>query len=565
ELVACAEAAMMTAKARGKGRVVVFDEDGTERPEASESDRRAELRSIAHLKMLHGASTKLSRLNDTAEIGATIANELRRLIDYHNCRVFMREGDTLRPIAFVGELSSRDGSAVELLTTTVGVGITGHVAETGAPLLTGDAANCEFGVRVEGTAEIEESLLAVPLRYGAAVMGVIVVSKLGLDQFDADDLRLLEVLAGHASVALVNAQLYESQRRETEAAKMLLALSRELAATTDLDEVLSRVTRGAARILGATRASLWLPTGSERALTCRAVWTASGGDAPAPPGSVLPAAVTQRYGVRTEPFMVRRRDYDDVIPPEFLDEHADVFAVAPVVVDGAWGALAVSISEPTLFDERQLGLLGGVADQAKLAIANAQSFHTLERTFVSTVEALANALEAKDAYTSSHARWITDMSLRVAAELDVDAATLKRLELGALFHDIGKIGIPASILTKPGPLTEEEWELIRRHPELGERILAPITQLEDVRPIVRACHERWDGTGYPDGLRGEDIPLESRIIFVCDAFHAMTSSRPYRPALPLAEARTRLRDGAGTQFDARVVEVAARVLDAPPA
>ena len=227
ELVACAEVAMMTAKARGKGQIVVFQEGGRERPYDTEDSRRAEFRSIAHLKMLHGVSTKLSRLNDVAEIGATIADELRLLIDYHNCRVFVRDGDDLRPIAFRGDLTA-SGSAMEVLQTKVGEGVTGHVALTGEPFLTGDAAHCGIGVRIPGTTQIEESLLAVPLRYGTTVVGVIVVSKLGLDQFDSDELRLLEVLAGHVSVALVNARLYESQRREAESAKALLELTREL-------------------------------------------------------------------------------------------------------------------------------------------------------------------------------------------------------------------------------------------------------------------------------------------------------------------------------------------------
>jgi HD-GYP domain-containing protein (c-di-GMP phosphodiesterase class II) len=139
---------------------------------------------------------------------------------------------------------------------------------------------------------------------------------------------------------------------------------------------------------------------------------------------------------------------------------------------------------------------------------------------------------------------------------------LKRVELGALFHDIGKIGVPSSILMKPGPLTAGERTIIEQHPELGERILAPIEQLAEVRPIVRACHERFDGRGYPDGLLGEDIPIEARIIFACDAFHAMTSDRPYRDALPTEEALRRLAEASGTQFDPRVIEVCLRVMQA---
>jgi HD-GYP domain-containing protein (c-di-GMP phosphodiesterase class II) len=156
------------------------------------------------------------------------------------------------------------------------------------------------------------------------------------------------------------------------------------------------------------------------------------------------------------------------------------------------------------------------------------------------------------------------MAIEVGRELGLDPTRLKRLELGALFHDIGKIGIPAAILMKAGPLTPEERAVIEQHPELGERILAPIEQLAEVRPIVRACHERYDGRGYPDGLHKDEIPLEARIIFACDAFHAMTTDRPYRDALTVEEAFHRLEDAAGTQFDPEVVSICLRVLRQPP-
>ena len=156
------------------------------------------------------------------------------------------------------------------------------------------------------------------------------------------------------------------------------------------------------------------------------------------------------------------------------------------------------------------------------------------------------------------------MALEVGSKLGLDPKSLKRLELGALFHDIGKIGIPSEVLLKPGSLTPDERKVIEQHPELGERILAPIVRLSDVRPIVRHCHERFDGAGYPDRLAAEDIPLESRIILVCDAFHAMTTDRPYRGRLPLEEACKRLRDGAGTQFDPDVVGVFLDVLNGDP-
>jgi diguanylate cyclase (GGDEF)-like protein len=557
ELVACAEVAMMTAKARGKRRIVVFD-DGADRPAPAPAHRSEEFRSIAHLKMLHGVSSKLNRLIEVQEIGQTIADELRLLIDYHNCRVSVREGNELRPIAFRGDLTSHPEGAMELLTTQVGVGITGHVAESGEPFLTGDAANCEIGRPIEGTATIEESLLAVPLKWGHQVTGVIVVSKLGLDQFDTDDVRLLEVLAGHASVALVNAQLFEEQRREAEAAKMLLELSREISATTELSEVLDGVARGAARILGSRKVSVWLPA-EHGGYVCGAVCVAEGVQVQVWPGMHLDADASPLQGA-TEPFLITRGEAARLVGPGPVDARAEAFAVAPVAVGTGIGAISVSVDDASTFGERRLDLLAGIAGQAKLAIAIANSFDTLERTFLSTVETLANALEANDEYTSFHARSIRDLATAVAAELGLDAAALKRVELGALFHDIGKIGVPSDILTKPGPLTAEERRIMERHPELGERILAPIEQLRDVRAIVRSCHERWDGGGYPDGLSGDAIPLESRIIFACDAFHAMTTDRPYRQALPVQEARRRLTAAAGTQFDPAVVAVCLRVL-----
>ncbi len=555
ELVACAEAAMMTAKTRGNGLVVPFDETSTERP--SGGTRRDDVRSIAYLKMLQSLSGKLSRLNDIAQIGLTIADELRLLIDYHNCRLFVRDGDDLVPLAFRGDLTAADpGAPAQLLPIVIGRGVTGRVAETGEPLLIGDAAHCEFGEKIEGTAEIEESLLAVPLKFGSRVNGVIVISKLGLDQFDADDLRVLEVLAGHASVALENARLYTAQRREAESANALLEFGRQIAGTEEVTEIAQRVVAGSAAILSSPLTSVWL----QDAETGDLVMLAST-PPPDPETSVVtvPADYLGPWLDRTEPYSVSAEDYAAIASvPANTDGR---FAIAPFTVEGRWGVVAAATPWDETHGDRALQLLGGLARQTKLAFQNALSYELLERTFLSTVEALANALEASDANVSSHARWITDLALRVGEELGLEPRALKALELGALFHDIGKIGVPASILQKAGPLTDEERTIIETHPVLGERILGPVEQLAEVGKIVRSCHERFDGTGYPDGLAEDDIPLEARIVFACDAFHAMTTDRPYRRAVSIDEARRRLTDAAGKQFDPLVVTTLLRVLD----
>jgi diguanylate cyclase (GGDEF)-like protein len=565
ELVACAEAAMMTAKARGKKQAVLFDEGTRERPAAPPSTRD-DVRSIAHLKMLQSLAGKLNRLNDVREIGTTIVNELRMLVDYHSCRVYVADGDDLIPIAWRGDLGPYEDEGAEELQSKFGEGITGRAAERGQSLLIPNALEVEWAVTIPGTDDIEESIIAVPLKYGARVIGVVVISKLGVGQFDEDDVRLLEVLGGHASVALENARLYEAERNEAarakeslEIANALLEFSRELAAAEGLDEVLARLVDLAGRTLAAERTSVWLQDSETGDLAPMAVC----GDDEVAERRLLTVRFPREFAhellAGADPFILAP---EEIVKLETAPNLAGKsLALAPLHLDADRVGCIAAVAPEGHFEpeSRRMRLLAGIAYQAKLAIQNASSFQSLEETFLSTVEALANALEAKDEYTSSHARWITDMALEVGRELNLDVKTLKRLELGALFHDIGKIGIPASILSKPGPLTPEERAVIETHPELGERILAPISRLEDVRPIVRHCHERWDGAGYPDGKAENEIPIESRVILVCDAFHAMTTDRPYRSRLPLEEAIRRLEQSAGSQFDPEVVEAFLRL------
>jgi diguanylate cyclase (GGDEF)-like protein len=554
ELVACAEAAMMAAKARGKNQSVLFDDTATERPMGVSG--REDVRSIAHLKMLQSLAGRLNRLNDVHQIGAVIVNELRGLIDYHNCRVYIADGEILYPIAFKGTLGQYTEENAEDLTCKFGEGFTGWVAESGRSLLLANAMDCEFAVTIPGTEDIDESVVAVPLKYGSRVSGVVVISKLGVAQFDEDDVRLLEVLGGHASVALENARLYEAERKEAERAKeslwianALLDFSRELATVDGMDDVLGRIVELTAHSLAAPRVSVWLEDAAGEHLTPRAFWGYEDDLRAKTEGLSYPRSLTSTFLTVAEPFSMTP---DELSSIDGIPTDGASYAVAPLHFEGARLGCIVAL-DPNGFTPRTMRLFAGIAHQARLAIQNAGAFDNLEETFISTVEALANALEANDEYTSSHARWITDMALEVGRELGLDPDGLKRLELGALFHDIGKIGVPSTILLKPGPLTKKEREIMQTHPELGERILAPIARLENVRPIVRHAHERWDGKGYPDEVGGSEIPMESRVIFVCDAFHAMTTDRPYRKAMSFEAACKELQEGAGSQFDPDVV------------
>jgi diguanylate cyclase (GGDEF)-like protein/putative nucleotidyltransferase with HDIG domain len=581
ELIACADLALLEAKAKGKDRVRAFVEHrsdqelddllptGTDGHASEEHEgmrarlatlaARGELRSVAHLRALQSLSARLNQLNDVRQIGEAITAELRTLIDYHNCRVFLLhpDGETLLPIAFQGVLSEYQGESFDALVTKVGEGLTGHVAETRESYYSPDADHDPFAITIAGTPDLAESILAVPMVMGDRLVGVVVLSKLGVEQFDEEDMRLLEALSANAAIALENARLLQVEHDEAVISGALLQLSQALTRVHDADAVMGEAIRSIPSLIRSAAASAWIrdPQTGDFTLIRRHV----GGDAEGwRDVPMVPGELAQHLLITAdEPFLIRK-EVMATVPPEFIEipEISEVL-VAPMRWDpDGLGVFVIVAESPTdSFGERDLRLARGMADITSLALGNAQRFVDLERAYVSTVEALANAVEAKDEYTSDHCRALAGMSMTVGEEMGLRADRLKMLELGALFHDIGKIGVPSDIIRKPGPLTAAERREMNRHPEIGAQILAPVPFLQPVRPIVEASHERWDGNGYLHGLRGEEIPLEARIVFVCDAFHAMTTDRPYRDSLGEKEAIRRLKLSSGTQFDPNVVAV----------
>jgi putative nucleotidyltransferase with HDIG domain len=275
------------------------------------------------------------------------------------------------------------------------------------------------------------------------------------------------------------------------------------------------------------------------------------------------AGVAGRVACSGEPAIVSdtRRD------PDFIDPGAERTSrselVFPIRVAGqVWGVLVIEHLETAAFDADDLLFADMVSAHVGAALDRGRLVSELEGTFMTTLGVLCDALERKDAYTAAHAREVEDLTERVGARLGLPAKDLRTLRYGALLHDIGKIGVRSEVLNKPGSLTPEEFEEIKQHTVIGAKMLERIPFFEDVHPIVRSAHEHWDGRGYPDGLAGKRIPLGARIVCACDAFHAMTSDRPYRPAMPEATAIQELVDNAGTQFDPDVVDaVVAEVLD----
>jgi response regulator RpfG family c-di-GMP phosphodiesterase len=247
---------------------------------------------------------------------------------------------------------------------------------------------------------------------------------------------------------------------------------------------------------------------------------------------------------------------------ESLKRGAADFIMKPVDMDELLIAAERALERRQLrMERRQYQALlhaGGAAPPRDLQ----EAYRDLQDTYRATLEALGAALDSRDVGTESHSRRVHGYALATAREHGLSEPEMVDLAHGVLLHDIGKIGIPDSILLKPGKLTDEEWAIMRRHPEIGKRLIENIPFLKGAVPIVYCHHERWDGTGYPQGLRGEEIPLGARIFAVVDAFDAMTFDRPYSRAMSFAAAKAEIERCAGTHFDPAVVRSFLRVPDA---
>jgi HD domain-containing protein/GAF domain-containing protein len=256
-------------------------------------------------------------------------------------------------------------------------------------------------------------------------------------------------------------------------------------------------------------------------------------------------------------------DYRTLVGPGVVEDEVARPGVAVPIWTGrtVGGVLSAAIVRyEREFDEHDLELLSELADLAGAALDHNRMRQHFDATVQAHVEALAAAMDMRDRRTARHSEDVVQLAREVGGLLELGPASLLELEFAARLHDVGKIQVPDSVLNKPGPLDMAEADVIRRHAAWGSETLSRMPGLEAVATIVRFHHERWDGSGYPNGLSGARIPLASRIISVCDAYGAMTCDRPYRSAMGSRDAVRELKDGAGSQFDPSVVTALIDVL-----
>lgn len=236
-------------------------------------------------------------------------------------------------------------------------------------------------------------------------------------------------------------------------------------------------------------------------------------------------------------------------------------AVPLKIGDKVIGVINIESYKKDAFNEQDQKLLCLIANQAAVAIQNSQLYNSLKQSYLESIKTLVSAIEAKDPYTAGHSERVRKYALRIARQLKLSHKQIEALDYAGYLHDIGKIGISDSLLTKPKALTPEEYDIIKEHPKIGHNILKHARHLSDACEIIRFEHERYDGAGYPNNLKKNDIPIGARIIAVADAYDAMTTDRPYRKALNKKEAIQRLQHGSGTQFDPKVVRAFLKILN----
>jgi PAS domain S-box-containing protein len=546
----------------GQGRVAklaVLGVDLTERRQAEEAMRRR----LAELEALHTVSGALRTAETRDEALPILLDETLAALETDAGIVWLYhpESDELRAAVSRGWFQSFALTSME-----PAEGIAGAVFAGGQAHVSAEFARDPL-VRQPATGMIPSGWggVCVPIRTGEIAIGVLLVSVPPGHPVTTEQVRLLESLAEMAGAALHRVSLHEETVRQLDRLRAMHRVDQAISAGTDLRLTLSVLLEHVASQLQVDAADVLLL--NQYTLTLEHT---------AGRGFHTPAA--ERAHIRLGESLAGRAALErravQAVDPAQMQESPQLAALqavegfvayhaVPLIAKGqVVGVLEVFHRSPLAVGPDWLDLLETLAGQAAIAIENAQLFDHLQRSnldlalaYDATIEGWSHALDLRDKETKGHTLRVTEQTMRLARALGIADAELVHIRRGALLHDIGKMGVPDGILLKPGPLSEEEWVLMRRHPQLAYDLLAPIDYLRPALDIPLCHHERWDGTGYPRGLAGEQIPLVARLFAVVDVWDALRSDRPYRKAWTEEKTLEHIRSSAGTHFDPKVVEL----------
>ncbi len=517
----------------------------------------------AELERLYRASEGLfsGGLVDLPSLARTIVNTVLREFQQSNCSLLLVNNETreLERIAVEGPYSE------EVSKSNLSLDGPGLIAKA---IRGGSVINiAEVSTEVDYVPNWEDahSELVIPLKVGGDVIGALDVQSPERGAFHEDDERLMTIFADRAAMALERTRLYEQTIRQLERLAALrvidLAISNSfdlrLTLSTVLDQVVEQLRVDAASILLFKPETGRLEFALGRGFRTRGIEASS-----LRPGEGYAGAVALERRIVQIPNII------DVIEQftrrQLLEgENFISYFGVPLITKGELkGVLEIFHRSSLKTDMEWLNFLDSLGWQTAIAVDNAMLFEKIQRSnfelglaYDATIEGWSHAMDLRDKETEGHTRRVTEMTLKFARVMGVPEAEITHVRRGALLHDIGKMGVPDSILLKPDKLTDEEWQVMRRHPQYAYDMLASITYLRPALDIPYCHHEKWDGTGYPRGLAGTQIPLTARLFAVVDVWDAITSDRPYRKKWSRQQALDYIREQSGKHFDPEVVGI----------
>lgn len=581
-----AVAAPVMAETRRIGAVAVFREapyawtlddvafvEGVARELGGAAKRqRAEEKTLSQLKELSSLYTVARKLSQTLDLDVLVGDVVRATVDALGANLaFVGRAESDHTVRILGlytaEARLPEGWEMRWDETPVGSGLTGQALRSGLPVVEPDLRTTTALPPEQARALLEaglETIAAFPLVAREHAFGVLGVGSAASGFFTPARVEFFQAYAQLVAAALENARLFAEAARRLERIQALRDIDAAIAGSLDarvtmgifLDKVTATLGVDAAVLLAFNPITQTLEFLAGRGFRSDALQHTSLRLGQSYAGrAALERATVSVPDLRPTPGEFGRS------PALLQQEEFVAYHAVPLVAKGQVnGVLEVFHRGPLMVDSEWVNFLVTLAKQAAVALDSATTFETLQRAnadlmlaYNTTLEGWGRALDLRDKETEGHTQRVTELTLSLARAMGMTEEQLVHVRQGALLHDIGKMGIPDSILLKPGPLTEEEWATMRKHPVYGREMLAPIAYLRPALPIPHCHHERWDGSGYPQALKGEAIPLEARIFAVVDVWDALTSDRPYRPAWPPGQAKAYIREQAGKHFDPQVV------------
>ena len=520
--------------------------------------KESELKNLRlRLKVLERVTEVASNIKDFRKVLSQLLDLAVEITSSEAGSILLREDDYI-------VIKAAKGPKADLLKDLklpINRGISGWVAKTGVTLLSNDAKHDErWDSRISEAINFEtRNILCLPIKSGTDIIGVLeLINKRNGKDFDQDDLDISLLFTSFLAKTIENSKLLLEMNDRIKSLSILTETSTLISSTLDLEELLQIIMEKLKEVMQAEASSIFQIDEETKELYFLIATGEKGEEAKeirVPWGRGIVGWTAEEGTVLNVPDVTKDKRFFKDVDKKTKWETRSILAI-PLKIKGKVIGVAEVLNkigeEP--FNDRDEKLFEAIAKQAAVAIDNARLYTDLSELFKNSIRAVVNTVEAKDKYTRGHTERVTEYSVMIAKQLNLPPAEIQRIELSALLHDVGKIGIPDKILLKPGKLTDEEYEVVKEHPVRGVKIMQPIKQLAIVLDGIKYHHEWMNGNGYPEGLKGKKIPLVARIITVGDAYDAMTSDRPYRKALPKKEAIRRLMKDSKTQFFPELVE-----------